>query len=166
MAKSKLNMESTLKIRKVFWRRLSQYIKKWILKDMIKGEVQEYKSAGAKYYSKQYSKYKARYMNRIKQPGKKLKSVQGKSVRSNSSTANMYLTGELINGLHYYRSTDRVLELKYADKDKDKILGNPDRLITTLNETNLKRTKREYEGELNRNLKEWAKKKVYITAGK
>lgn len=167
-----------------FWRSLGPLIKKWIWADMRNGILQEGKDT---YKSIQYKKYKSNYMNRLgtgqwsglrqtkkgkltaKIRGKKLKAYEGKSVKSNVTTSvNMLLTGETIDGLRAISADVSSVVMSYMNKDKDKIKGNEDRgrIITTLREGNIKKVKREIEIEMNKNIKNWATKKIVIDVGK
>ena len=178
----KLNIKQIIVFKTPFWKKLAQSIKKWILKDMLSGTVQRYTTAKAKTYSKQYKTYKTNDMRRFsdnKRLGspRTLKSgitknyknngLQGKSV-TQSQTPNMYLTGETINGLDYQNSNNTQMIMSYKPKDAMKILGNEEygRDIRTLNEANMQKLQKAFLDGLDKNIREWAKKKVVITVGK
>jgi hypothetical protein len=100
--------------------------------------------------------------------GTNLKAYEGQSLKSNSSTPNMLLTGQTIEGLEYERSTDTSLTMKYKDKDEKKIIYNEEmgRVITTLNEKNIDKTVKLIEDELVKNISDWYKGKIIINVGK
>ena len=149
---------------------------------MLSGTVQAYTTAKAKTYNKQYQKYKTNDMRRFSD-GKRLGSprtlkngvtkqyknngLQGKPV-TKSSTPNMYLTGETINGLDYQSSNNNSMIMSYKQKDAMKIIGNEEygRDIRTLNEKNMQKVQKQFLDGLDKNIREWARKKVVITVGK
>ena len=173
-----LQMQTILKIKKTFWQKLSTLIQGWIEMDMLSGKTQDYiaqkraTSGGAKQYSKGYKKYKTNLMRKFGR-GKNRKG-QGDYLKNtykaidNSSTPNMRLTGETIIGLDYKGSTDTSLTMSYKPKDEYKIKYNEEmgRVITTLNETNQEKARKQIEDELVRNISGWYKDKIIINVGK
>lgn len=185
-----LKMQNILKIKVGFWKRLSTMIYAWIFQDMKAGQVQAIvsqktaTSGGASQYSQAYKKYKMNYMKRFTtrkykkgtkniaagtttSQGTNLKAYEGVSLKSNSGTPNMLLTGQTIEGLEYERSTDTSLTMKYKDKDSKKIIYNEEmgRVITTLNEKNIDKTLKLIEDELAKNISEWYRGKIIINVG-
>jgi hypothetical protein len=172
-----LQLQKLLKIKKTFWQQLSVKIFGWIYADMKKGTVQAFTSqkratsGGAQQYSKGYKKYKTNLMRKFGRGAKKtgqgqyLKGVT--KVISSSSTPNMMLTGDTIMGLEYDKSTDTSLTMSYKDKDREKIIYNEEmgRVITTLNEANQEKVRKQIEDELVKNISDWYKDKIIITIG-
>ena len=170
------NLSNILKLKPTFWKKLAGLIRTWIEFDMQKGFVQLL--TGKTNYNPTYAKYKANYMNRFTtrtyktgektNKGTKLKAYSGMSIKSNSQTPNMYLTGRTINGLEYKNSTDSFMTIGYQEKDADKIIGNEalGRFITTLNESNQTKALKSMENEFAKNIKEWERGKIIIRIGK
>lgn len=166
------NLKSILKLPSQFWKELAIKIKDWIWEDMRNGEVQE--MTGKNYYSPQYAKYKANYMNRFTtmngkirhhQVGTKLKSLSGQSVVSSwTASVNMLLTSQTIKGLKWKSSNDSSMVIGYETKDADKILGNEalGRDIRTLNNTNKDKALKQIEDEFTKNITEWERERIVI----
>lgn len=158
-----------------FSKKLAVRIRKWVKADMIKGQIQ---GKPSKYKSKQYIKYKSNFMNRFttreiggvtKAKGTKLKAYEGVSVRSNiTSSVNMYLTGQLIDGLRYGGNDRKALTMTYNPKDKDKIVGNEKlgRDIRTLNVANQKKVKVQIIKQFDKNKRKFLKKNIVINIGR
>jgi len=101
--------------------------------------------------------------------GKRLKAYEGKPIKSTHvSSVNMFVTGETIDGLAYTSSTPTNMRMEYKQKDADKVLGNEEhgRSIRTLNEKNMVKLKNEFEKQINKQVKNWAKKPIYLSVGK
>lgn len=179
-----LQMQKLLVIKKTFWQRLSVLIKVWILKDMISGKVQAITKAAGAAYSNNYRKYKQNYMKRFTtrtykkgtknipagtttRAGSNLKAYEGVSIKDNSATPNMRLTGQTIDGLEYESSDNTRLTMSYKPKDEKKIINNEKigRSITTLTEENQNKVVKQIEDELARNISDWYKDKIIITVG-
>lgn len=175
----KLNITKVLEFKRSWWKKLAQYIKKWIWDDMLQGKLQATRN---KPYHPKYAKYKANEMRRFSD-GKRLGSPRIlkdgttknykynvlKGIHTNTSTTpNMLLTGETIKGLEYKNSNQRAMVMSYKDKDADKIIGNEvyGRDIRTLNDKNMNKLKKQFEIDIDQNLKQWASKKITITIGK
>ena len=179
-----LQMQKLLVIKKPFWQDLAVLIKAWILKDMISGKVQAITKAAGSAYSSGYRKYKMNYMKRFTTrtykkgtknipagtttaAGTNLKAYEGQSIRDNSATPNMRLTGQTIDGLEYEKSTPVSLTMSYKEKDEHKIINNEllGRSITTLNEANQNKVVKQIEDELVKNISDWYRDKIIITIG-
>lgn len=180
MAKQNLNIHQVIDFKPSFWKKLAVFIKKWIKQDVLAGEVQKAWGNGLR-YSSQYLKYKLNEMRRFTDNKKlgsprtlksgelktyKNNNLQGKNTNT-SSKPNMFLTGETINGLDYTSSTKNSMKMSYKQKDADKILGNEKRgrSIRTLNDKNMNKTRKKIEDQLDKNIRNWARKKITITVG-
>lgn len=180
-----LDLEKIIIFKTPFWKNISVLIQGWIKRDMMAGVVQEYTSSRGRVYSKTYAKYKKNYMNRLTtrtykkgtkhipagtttRAGTKLQAYSGVSIRSNSSTPNMLLTGQTIDGLEYKSSTATSLTMSYKDKDKEKIENNEllGRSITTLNNKNQDFVVNQLEDELSKNITDWERDKIILSIGK
>ena len=167
MSQTKLNMQKIIDLKPPFWSKLAVKIYDWIKGDMEKGKVQEYTKAYSYQYSKQYHYYKTHWMKK-KTDGQRLKGyTSGVSVKSNSSTPNMFLTGELIQSLKYHHSGRNYVQLRYDPNQAKKLKGNEDlgRNVRTLNDKNKARTVKMIEQELNQNSKKWAHGAIIINIG-
>ena len=165
-----------------FSKKLAVRIRKWVKADMIKGQIQgkpsKYSQKRKRTGQKIYVDYKKNFMNRFttreiggvtKAKGTKLKAYEGVSVRSNiTSSVNMYLTGQLIDGLRYGGNDRKALTMTYNPKDKDKIVGNEKlgRDIRTLNVANQKKVKVQIIKQFDKNKRKFLKKNIVINIGR
>ena len=158
----RLQLYKVLKLTPNFWREVGVNVKKWIKKDMREGRLQT--DTQYNYKSNQYKKYKSKFMNKL--DGRKVKSVRGTSVQSNwTNSVNMLLTGQLIDGLSTIKTDTQSVTLKYADKDKMKLIGNPEyaKGLLTLSGENKEKVKKMVIRELEKSMKDWAKQKIVIS---
>jgi len=175
MAAPKTNWKKIFTFDTKFSKQLAVKLRKWIKLDMIAGKLQGKQD---QYRSKQYIKYKNNFMNRfttreiggvVKTKGTKLKAYQGVSVRSNiTSSVNMYLTGQLIDGHRYEGNTKTAVTLTYNPKDEDKITGNEKlgRDVRTLNKINRDKVKTQIIKQFDKNIQKGLKKNIVINVGK
>lgn len=155
------NIAKILYFTKPFSKKLAVLVKKWIYADMRNGKLQGKQDV---YRSKQYTDYKSRYMVG-KKKGTKIKPYEGVSVRSNWTTSvNMLLTGQLIDGLEYYKNNKTSITLTYQPKDKGKIVGNEElgRNIRTLNKKNIEKTKTQIVKQFDKGIRKELKKRLTI----
>ena len=155
------NIPKALYFTKSFSKKLAVFVKKWIYADMRKGRLQGKQDV---YRSKQYTEYKNRFMVG-KKKGTKIKPYEGVSVRSNWTTSvNMLLTGELIDGLEYYKNDKTSITLTYQDKDRGKIKGNEElgRSVRTLNDKNMKRVKTKMVKQFDKEIRKHLKKNITV----
>ena len=178
-------LSEILIIKESFWKKLAVYIKQWIWRDMLKGEVQAYipqkkhTVGGAKHYSDLYAYYKSKSMKRdtdSKRLGspKTLKSgkvkkykndrYSGVSLLTQNKTVDMLLTQKTIRGLQYDSSTSDSMTMKYRGADADKILGNEEwgRDIRTLNDENFNSALNMIEEEMGESILDWENQPVIV----
>lgn len=168
-----------LKLTSSFWRKQSEYIKKWIWADMRAGILQTAQKHHT-YLSDEYKRLKANWMNPQKTGQKELfkkqsgkvsykgTSYKGGSIVSNrTNTVDMMLTGQTIQGLHFVNSNALGGVMSYDAKDAGKIEGNRKygREIATLREENRQKLIKNVSAALDVNIRQWAKEKVYINYG-
>jgi hypothetical protein len=159
-----MRIKNLLKLDYAFLTKLESRIRGWIKDDMIRGEMQAPNSFN---YSKQYAKYKRKGMKTKK--GKNLASLRGQGVHStHASSVNMYLTGDLIAGLHADKKKSSArssyVVMRYDKKDEVKLIGNIKYAdyILTLSKKNIKKAMKLITNELNKRLRLYAKQKIII----
>ena len=157
------NLADILHIPANFWLQMASFIRKWMLADshagFMQGEKQDH------YRSREYMERKKNYFK--KKDGNNRLQLKGRSVVSNhTSSVNMLLTGELIEGLHFERMIGNTGAVyAFDDKDKNKILGNKypyGRIMNTLNEANAKKFISHIENVLEENILKIVKDKLVI----